>query len=189
MRGTASPRSVTYPPDGRLADWVADGCRTLVETLRAAPSDLDCWYFLAAPSPVAFWARRQLHETSVHRMDAQLAAGTTISPVPDAIAEDGIDELLTGFLPRPSSRLRSVEPRTLVVAPDDSDARWTVLISADPPVTVRESRAADLVVRGSVGKLYPLLWNRMPLTGQGIRLEGDLELLDLWRSLVTVRWS
>ena len=24
------------PPDGRLADWVADGCRTLVETLRAA---------------------------------------------------------------------------------------------------------------------------------------------------------
>ncbi|MDX6203721.1 MAG: hypothetical protein QOJ83_3221 [Frankiales bacterium] len=180
------PDSVTVlgpvPADDALADWVAMGHQALVETLRTASPDLHCWQFLRAPSPLAFWARRQLHETSVHRMDAELAAGMALSPVSHDLAEDGIDELLTGFLPRPSSRLRSERPRSVLVAPTDSDQRWWVGLSQDHPVTVREERPADAVLRGSVAELYPGLWNRGPV-------EGDDELLALWRSKVTVRWS
>ena len=40
-----------------------------------------------------FWPRRMLHETTVHRADAELAGGTDPS-VDDAVGIDGVDELL-----------------------------------------------------------------------------------------------
>jgi uncharacterized protein (TIGR03083 family) len=170
------------PDDTGLTDWVEAGHRALVETLRAAPPDLDCWHFLRSPSPLEFWARRQLHETSVHRMDAELAAGTGLSPVSRDVAEDGIDELLTGFLPRRSSRLRSAQPRSVLVSPADSERRWSLKISEDPPVTVREERPADTAFTAPVAELYPALWNRA-------ELRGDADLVALWRASVTVHWS
>jgi len=42
--------------------------------LASAPPDLDCLTFLAAPSPLAMWARRQAHETAIHRVDAESPA-------------------------------------------------------------------------------------------------------------------
>ena len=64
--------------------------------------------FLAdAPSPRCFWARRQCHETTIHAVDALSASLGRYPVAADAswigteLALDGIDELLTGFLPRP----------------------------------------------------------------------------------------
>ena len=64
------------PDDAELAGWLRQGSAALVGALTAAPADLVCWTFLPAPSPLAMWARRQAHETAIHRVDAQLAAGT-----------------------------------------------------------------------------------------------------------------
>ncbi len=61
------------PADPLLIGWFRDGHRALVQTLRDAPGDLACFTFLPAPSPLAFWARRQAHETAIHRGDAQAA--------------------------------------------------------------------------------------------------------------------
>ena len=63
--------------DDRLLDWFRDGHGALIRTLRAADPGVISWTFLDAPSPLAFWARRQAHETAIHRADAQLAAGGT----------------------------------------------------------------------------------------------------------------
>jgi uncharacterized protein (TIGR03083 family) len=60
----------------------------------------------AAPAPtwyepqqdIAFWIRRMAQETVIHRIDAEQAAGRPLSPVPDDIAVDGIDEVLKRFL-------------------------------------------------------------------------------------------
>ena len=62
------------PADRQLPGWFADGHASLVRTLAAADPGLTCWTFLEAPSPLAFWARRQAHETAIHRADAQHAA-------------------------------------------------------------------------------------------------------------------
>ena len=67
------------PDDAELADWLRQGCAALVAALGAAPADLECWSFLPAPSPLAMWARRQAHETAIHRVDAELAAGGAAS--------------------------------------------------------------------------------------------------------------
>jgi uncharacterized protein (TIGR03083 family) len=54
------------------------------------------WY--EPEQTVGFWIRRMAQETVVHRMDAQLAAGLPVTPAPDDLATDGVDEALKRFL-------------------------------------------------------------------------------------------
>src|SRR2546425_8335746 len=63
VREVAGP----LPEDAGLIDWFYEGHKLLVRTLETADPDVVCWSFLPAPSPVAFWARRQAHETRIRR--------------------------------------------------------------------------------------------------------------------------
>ncbi|MFB7461995.1 maleylpyruvate isomerase family mycothiol-dependent enzyme [Streptomyces sp. NPDC056224] len=165
-----------------LIAWFREGHAALVRALGEAPADVQCWTFLptAPPSPLAFWARRQAHETAVHRMDAEAALGVAFSPVAPEFAEDGVDELLTGFHARPRSRVRTPEPRVLRVRAADTGAVWTVHLSPEPPRTVPGATddAVDCEVTGEAAWLYAALWNRLPLAGPGVT--GDLALARLW---------
>lgn len=170
------------PTGAELLPWFRDGHDALLRTLRAADPDLECWAFLpAAPPPLTFWARRQAHETAMHRVDAESARGGELTPFDAAFAADGIDELLTGFHARPKSRVRTEHPRTLRVRPSDTDAVWTVRLSPDaPPHTERSAAApADCELAGPAQTLYLLLWNRLPLDAATIT--GDPALARLWR--------
>ncbi|MFD9538487.1 maleylpyruvate isomerase family mycothiol-dependent enzyme [Streptomyces sp. NPDC060022] len=189
----------TYVPDGgepdldgdELLAWFTDGHALLVDALRTAPADLDCWAFLPAPSPLAFWARRQAHETRIHRVDAESARGGALTPVAAPYAVDGIDELLTGFHARPRSRVRSDTPRTMRLRALDADAVWTVRLSAEPPRTVRgaaaEAEQADCEVSGTASELCLALWNRLPLSS--LVVGGDQEVAALWTGHSGVNWS
>lgn len=184
-----------------LLDRFRAGHQLLVEALEHAPQDLECWAFFAAPSPLAFWARRQAHETTVHRVDAESARGGTLSPVAPGHAVDGVDELLRGFHARPKSRVRTDAPRTLRVRATDTGTVWTVRLSSEPPATVREVRApaparegeppvlppVDCELSATAQELYLTLWNRRPLTA--LTLTGDGGLARLWRENSSVTWS
>ncbi|MFI7415063.1 maleylpyruvate isomerase family mycothiol-dependent enzyme [Streptomyces sp. NPDC049627] len=182
-------------PDGGLPDldgaelfaWFRQGHRHLVDTLAHAPADVQCWHFLPAPSPLAFWARRQAHETTVHRYDAETARGGTPSAIDPGFAADGIDELLCAFHARSRSRVRSAEPRVLRVRATDADgAVWTVRLSPEPPVTARdEAGEADCEIAGPAGQLYLSLWNRVPFP----QVTGDASVAALWRENSAVTWS
>ncbi|MFC8225993.1 maleylpyruvate isomerase family mycothiol-dependent enzyme [Streptomyces sp. NPDC057287] len=166
-----------------LLDRFTEGHRMLVDVLRAAPAGLECWtVFPAASSPLAFWARRQAHETRIHRVDAESARGGPLTAVSPPHAVDGIDELLTGFHARAKSRVRTDSPRTLRVRAVDTDAVWTVRLSAGPPVTVRGTAAldttADCTLSGTAEDLFLVLWNRLPLAS--VDLSGDREVAALW---------
>src|SRR5205823_4315658 len=99
----------------------------LIATLESADPNVRCWSFLPAPSPLAFWARRQAHETGIHRADAE-SAGGTVTPFETAFAVDGIEELLFGFLSRPSPGEGdgSGEVRSLHLRATDANASWSV---------------------------------------------------------------
>ncbi|WP_327358485.1 maleylpyruvate isomerase family mycothiol-dependent enzyme [Streptomyces sp. NBC_01304] len=187
--GHKSPRPLEDGPDldgAELFAWYRAAHSALVDALEAAPDDLECWAFLPAPSPRAFWARRQAHETTVHRVDAESAQrGTDRATVDAALAADGIDELLRGFHARSRSRVRTEKPRTLRVRATDTDADadavWTVRLSEEPPVTTRgadgQGGDADCELSGPAARLYLALWNRAPLP----HVSGDAELARLWR--------
>jgi uncharacterized protein (TIGR03083 family) len=171
------------PGDAELVEWYRDTHQRLTDALTAAPADLDCWYFLTAPSPLTFWARRQAHETTIHRIDAEAALGKDPSPVDTVFAADGVDELLTGFHARARSRVRTDRPRTLRIRALDvpGGAReWLVRLSAEPPVTERDAPgAADCTVSGSAADLYLSLWNRGPY--ERLSVTGDEALVELWQ--------
>ncbi|MER7585102.1 maleylpyruvate isomerase family mycothiol-dependent enzyme [Kitasatospora sp. NPDC097691] len=178
------------PSDAALLDWFREGHATLVDALTEAPADVDCWTFMPASSPLAFWARRQAHETAVHRHDADAAAGTPGPAVDTALALDGIDELVRGFMTRSRSTLRSDQPRTLRVRPTDGPGSWLLTITQEPPaVTTGESASpADLTLTGPAQDLYLLLWNRLPgEQAADVEQAGDRRLLDFWREAAVVR--
>ncbi|MEO3756107.1 maleylpyruvate isomerase family mycothiol-dependent enzyme [Streptomyces sp. B6B3] len=179
------PMPVGRVPDGELADWFRDGHRSLLAVLREASEDLVCWSFLpGSPTSRHFWARRQAHETTVHRVDAELAAGSPVSAVPAELAADGVAELLTGFHGRPRSRVRSARPRTLGIrATDRPEAHWRVVISDEPPRAERAGAdtPVECEISGPAEALYLALWNRRRFA-DGLAVRGDAALAELWRT-------
>jgi uncharacterized protein (TIGR03083 family) len=184
------------PDDGALVGWFREGHARLLETLESADPDVRCWSFLPAPSPLAFWARRQAHETAIHRADAE-SPGGPITAFDAPFASDGIDELLFGFFARPVEGDEiDTQARTLRLhATGDDDTTWSVRIAADGMRTRRGgphaedggSDGADCSVDGSASDLYLLLWNRRP--PEGLRIVGDDSVLTLWRDNAQIRWS
>lgn len=165
---------------GALLQWFREGHSLLVAALNAAPKDLECFAFLPAPSPLAFWARRQAHETAIHRVDAESALGAGLSAMSGEFAADGVDELLRGFHARDRSRVRTDAPRVLRVRATDSGDVWTIRLSDDPPRTERTDEGpADCEVRGPAEQLYPALWNRLPISA--LTVSGDDALARLWQ--------
>jgi uncharacterized protein (TIGR03083 family) len=180
------------PAGDAIFSWFADGHAALVETLSSAPPDVRCWTFLPAPSPLAFWARRQAHETAVHRVDAELAAGASPTAFDTAFAVDGTDELLLGFFARRRRVAQDVRPGAMTFEASDTDAAWTVSTSADGIKTQRGRSDSDLSVRGTASDLYLLLWNRLLWYAGppgGVDLEGDTGLLASWKDHFRVTWS
>lgn len=183
------------PADSDLVAWFTEGHQQLVDALSSAPAELICWVFLPAPSPLAFWARRQAHETAIHRADTEGTFGP-VTGVDVDFAVDGIDELLLCFYaPRPRNRVRSDVPRTLGITASDAAARWLIHIGPNGAHPERSQAApgsavpgsADCEVRGPVSDLYLGLWNRARL--DVLQVSGDATLIDIWRSGATVRWS
>ncbi|GAA3164735.1 maleylpyruvate isomerase family mycothiol-dependent enzyme [Planomonospora alba] len=177
----------TAPDGDGLLGWFREGHAALVGTLKGADPDVECWTFLRAPSPLAFWARRQAHETAVHLADAQAAAGDGPPSFDPAFAADGVDELFGGFLPRRRGRLVSDPPVSLAVRATDHPTAWTIRVEPERRVVTPGVREADCVVSGPAAELYLMLWNR----GSADRLDvrGDRSLLDLWRERALITWS
>ena len=142
---------------GDPLEWLRDGAIELVEAITRAPQE--------------FWARRACHQTTMRAVDA-LAAVFGRPPEPAEtwietdLAVDGIDEVLTGFATRPTSRLRSDEDAVLVVAPDDAPDWWLVRVGPGPAVAERgagplpDLPLADWELDGSAVALYLALWDR-----------------------------
>src|SRR3954462_1137017 len=176
------------PGDDELLEWFRDGHARLVNVLEAADDSLECWTFLPAPFPRAFWTRRQAHETTFHHPEVASAAGTAVSVEP-AFAVDGLDELLMGFFARQRGRLLADPGLTLGVRVTDageSDA-WTVRVGPQSREVDRGSGHGDLVVSGKASDVYLFLWNRVG--SDRVELDGDERVLDIWREKARITWS
>jgi uncharacterized protein (TIGR03083 family) len=198
--------------DQDLLGWFLEGHQALVTALEQADPAMICWTFLEAPSPLAFWARRQAHETAIHRVDAQRAAAGPAGPATPGgfapgLAADGIDELVMGFCRRRSKRgLRSDPPCWLAVharpgpgrrgadgGESSGHADWVIRMGTDSAGVARGEIPADDVpggtgcdLTGPAEALYLLLWNRAG-TG-GLQMRGDARGLDVWREQARVNW-
>jgi uncharacterized protein (TIGR03083 family) len=171
------------PPDvSALPGWLGAGGEALVATLRAADPDASMWVWGADPH-VRFWSRRMVHETTVHRVDAELALGR--DPDVDAdVAADGIDELLenlpaaANFAPKVAALRGDGESMQL----EGTDADFHRLVRLEPNgfTWTRERADASVTVRARVADLLMLVYRRLPVTDARFNRVGDHEVLARW---------
>ncbi|NUR16324.1 MAG: maleylpyruvate isomerase family protein [Dermatophilaceae bacterium] len=199
VRGAPETDPLRFEAEGRAAadvlGWFDEGATALLQALFDAPDDLVARTFLRdAPAPRLFWTRRQCFETTVHAVDA-MAARLGRAPLPDEtwlrprLATDGIDELLTGFVPRDKQGVQPERATRLLVRPDDAALAWLLDLAPDRPAsTTRLTGAdavatdADVVWAGGAVELFLRLWSR---TGA----EPADALEGWWRETVSVTWG
>jgi uncharacterized protein (TIGR03083 family) len=190
--------------DPDLLAWFRAGHAALVKTLSTADPGLVCATFIDAPSSLAFWARRQAHETAIHRADAESAAGVR-PEYPAEFAADGIDELIMGFGQRRKYRPSAEYNGSMQVRTTDTGHAWRVgteegriqarrhQAGPDPegpgPEGPDPEGPAKSTVTGPASGLYLFLWNRSDTAEAGVTISGDPGFLELWQSSVRVRWS
>lgn len=175
------------PGDDAIADWALAQHRRLVVALRSAPADLACWTFLAAPSPLAMWSRRQAHETTIHRVDAEQAARSPLHAIDTDVALDGIDEVLHAFLARRRPRGPVGAPRhTIALCDTDSSAWWSLRLFDESLEVVDGPDDGDLVVRAGAADLYLWLWQRRDL--DELETTGRVDAAEEFRRLSAITW-
>lgn len=160
------------------ADWYAATSAALSAAIRAVDPDEPCWNFAPVDQRAGFWARRRLHETAIHLVDARQAAapeaGTGPDVIPAAIAADGIDEVFGVFLPRMLARgFAPAVTRRLGVRATDTGHEWTLtpLSQGDPPAVERGRAVGEAVLSGTAAELDLCLWKRLP--GTALTISGD----------------
>ncbi len=172
-------RDFVGPSGDELLAWYVEGHAELLQVLEdASPEDV-FWAWAPAPSALAFWARRQAHETAIHRLDAEQAADMA-TPFGPLQAADGIEEWLT----LASLRIRATPGggRTLHLVARDVDMEWAVWLKADGLSLLRLASRGDCRVRADASDLFALAMNRRGAAG--LEVDGDPDVLAAWRDSV-----
>jgi len=160
-------------------DWFEAGAAGLAGALEAIDPETPIWTFTSpAPAPARFWLRRMAHETAIHRVDAESAAGSPGPVAPGPLAADGIDELLeiqavkSGWDESMADLRGSYHFHTT-----DVPGEWVVEFG-DGVAVRREHAKADVAVRGAASDLELFLYNRRG--ADGLEVFGDATLVATW---------
>ena len=172
-----------WPPPGRNPEpplrLLGRGYGELIAEFRTRqPADpAPTWY--DPDQTVAFWIRRMAQETVVHRIDAELAAGLPVTPVPDDLAIDGVDEVLNRFLGYDVEALDRVEGGHLghdagqdTITVLAGQTAWTVRPS--PREVAVDDGASDnprVVIQAAPEPMLRWLWGRAG--DDAVRFTGD----------------
>lgn len=175
-------------PEARSA-WLRGVGDRLVQQLRALPGDAELWSWYPPDQTARFIARRIANELCMHRVDAQLARGDA-APIEPALAADGIDEVF--LIRQHHARFRrdpvrgtgrSMHLHGTDAPPHLPPAEWMVALGPDGLRVTHEHGKGDLAIRGAVGDLERLLYQRP--AAELVEMFGDATVLDEFHELFT----
>ena len=183
IRGKELDLDTPTDPDGWEA-WLNDGLSKLVAALGSQDPDAEVWTW-GSDRHVRFWGRRMLFETTIHRVDLELARGMK-SEVEQGIAADGIDEFLDNlphavyFAPQ-VKELRGTGERIRLHA-TDIDLRWTIELFRDGFDWHHSSDEPNVRVEGSASDLLLFIYGRKDPSGGALTAIGHQGILERWRT-------
>jgi uncharacterized protein (TIGR03083 family) len=171
------------PTDGVL-DWYRTTLDGLVADLRAIDDpDRPVWSFSAAHQRAGFWPRRMAQETLIHRVDAEQATNRDVAAIDPALAVDGIDEILTIFVPALGADRSPGDGRTVHLHATDAAGEWLIRFDEGAVTVEAGHHKGDAAVRGPAGELLLWLWGRRPL--DDLDVLGDRSAADALRAVTT----
>jgi uncharacterized protein (TIGR03083 family) len=187
---TLSPKRISssklgiHAPDDpeELPEWLRSGGVELLGTLLAADPDAEMWAW-GADQHARFWSRRMLHESAIHRADAEQALGR--EPAFDAeVAADAVDELLENL---PSAAYFSpgvVELKgngETIGLTTDVGAAWLIEFDPEGYAWSRgRGRDATVEVRGPLTPMLLAVYRRQRPDENGLTVDGDRAVLEHW---------
>jgi uncharacterized protein (TIGR03083 family) len=181
--GVRSSPVPKLPEGADPARWYREGADILLDTLGSADYAAPCWNFTKMPRVKGFWTRRQLHETTIHVRDADLAFGPP-RPVAPIVAADGVDEVLRTLLPvahRWGNRMPAQLPGAVLIRLTDTGHAWVLQPNGEPVPAVDGpdadgsdlAMAAAITVSGRAEDMLLFLWQRSELATSGVNVDGD----------------
>jgi uncharacterized protein (TIGR03083 family) len=171
-------------PDGDLPVWFGEGVHQLLQAF-VDVSPIKTVTSLFGTHTPSLIVRRMVHETAMHRRDAEDAVGKP-SGFDPALAADGIDELLELWIPRTFAYGDfGGTGQVIGLRATDTDDAWSITVQPEATLWHRcGDDQADVIARGMASDLYLFVWNRLGV-GQ-LDVSGDRELLARWQAAATV---
>lgn len=183
---------IKLPESDEIA-WFERGAKAMLEAFRNIDAGEPIWSWYRPDQTAGFWFRRMAHETLIHRVDAELAAGT-LTDINSDIAGDGIDEALrvfvTGF-----PAWAQFEPLQEIIRLQTPGNSWGLRFGSYsgttrsgrsfkdvPTVVLEESDAVpDTTISGDAADVNLWLWGRAPV--DGLTISGDKSRGDRFRQI------
>ncbi|MFI5613477.1 maleylpyruvate isomerase family mycothiol-dependent enzyme [Amycolatopsis sp. NPDC051903] len=174
----------------RPGEWLTAGAAHLAATLRTAGPGAVVWTPVPAGPPcAAFYARRFLHETAMHRADVALALGQPFELDAETAGDTMGEWLELGSLPVmfdyfPERRALQGPGHTIHLAPTDHTASWTVDLTGELPAwQPGPVEHPAVTVEAPLTDLLLIVYGRTPATTA--KVTGDTDFLGRWLSLVS----
>jgi uncharacterized protein (TIGR03083 family) len=163
----------TDPAPGQsILNYFRAGREALLEELTAHDPEEPASTWWPADPTYGFWRRRMAHETTIHRIDVQDAAGVEAVDVAEDVAVDGVDEVLALWFGQKLPMLGLSGTMTGSVGVSTGGHHW--MARAGPAETTAwrcsaaEAGRADALVSGPPMGVYRWLWGRSPFTSVSI---------------------
>jgi uncharacterized protein (TIGR03083 family) len=144
----------------------------LLTALRSRDASEPAWSWFAPDQTVGFTWRMQTHEATMHRVDAELAAGVQVSPITTEVAEDGVDHVMNVMWAWAPLEAERRVTGTVELLATDSGRRWLVRtfrwsgqawgqdFTDQIGCEVAAHGEADATVSGTAQDLDLLVWTR-----------------------------
>lgn len=171
---------------GELLTLYRDATAALAGALETTADEVQVWTWFDADQSAGFVRRRQAHEALIHRIDAELTAGTAVTELDPALATDGSLEVLEWmFGGYPGWATHTLDGPVGRLATTDTGAQWRVQLGRwsghspntgkdyadEPSLTLVDSGDPSFTISASAGDLDAWLWNR-PTLGN-VEVDGD----------------
>ena len=169
-----------YPRTVDFMEFMSWGFDAITKALDIDRPERPTWSWHHSDHTVDFWFRRMAHETVIHRIDAEQAVGT-VSKIDEALALDGVDEVLD-FLPLTGSwpEVPNIDFGivSIVASTEDETKVWDLNFT-DKAATVSAAdhvnASAHLVISGDAEAMDLYLWGRIDSSDPRISLAGEGE--------------
>lgn len=176
------------PPDGEGSiGWFATQRTAMLAALEKTDDDAQVWNFAArGPAAASFWPRRMVHETLIHRVDAEFARGLAPAQSDPEVAADTVAEFFELFFPRFEATLMESGPAASlhIHATDVGGAEWTLELRPGGSEITREHSKADAAVRGSAFDLACWTWRRV--STERLETFGDAQIANRFQAAAQI---
>lgn len=213
VEGGAAPRPEGPDARERILERRRAATKALLDQLAVRDDAEEAWTWFPADRSVGFTRRMQVHEATVHRVDAEMTAGfPALSPIDRDVAVDGLDHVLAvmwaaghDWIPEwgkiETLAMLRVEPDDDGAGKDVEIARWSgtrprdgqtfeALVARPWPAGADPTGLPRATATGPVTALYLWAWGRGDALARldggpaAVEVSGDREAVAAVEALI-----